>query len=355
VPVTVAPSWAITALLLAAVYGPVLRSAVPSVGRGAAYGAALGFALVFGLCTLAHEAGHTLVSLRLGYPVRRIVLFALGGVSEIEPEPSRARDEFLIAGSGPLVSVVIAVAAGFAYDAAPAGRLTTALLGLVFWSNAALAAFNLLPGLPLDGGRVVRAAAAGLGARPLTATRVASWSGRLIAVALFVAGFLVDRSAAGLAGGLFTAAVAGYLWIAAGRSLAVAEILDRVPSVSVAALLRPGVFVPASASVAEAMESARRANARGVVVVDGADRPTGIVEEARIADIPPERRPWTPVTAVSRPLDPALRLPIGLAGDALLDRMRAAPAGEYLVVRPDGTPAGIISTRDFLRRLKGHR
>lgn len=352
-PVVVSPSWLLAGALLCAVYGPVLRDVVPGISASTAYGAALGFAVLFGVCVLAHELGHTLVSIRLGHPVRRVVLFALGGVSEIEDEPERAGHELLIAATGPAVSLLLAGGARLAYPAVPAGGLPAALLALLFWSNLALAAFNLLPGLPLDGGRLLRAAACALGARRLTATRVAAWSGRLVAVALCVFGFLVDRTSAGLAGGLFTAAVAAYLWLAAGRSVQVAELADRVPALSVDALLRPGMYVAGDLSVAEALNRAWAGQARGLVVVDAADRPTAIVDEQLIGSVPPERRPWTPVSAVARPLHDGLTLPAHLGGAALMQRVRSTPAPEYLVLHPDGTAAGIIATRDLLQRLKG--
>ena len=352
VPVVVSPSWLVTGVLLGALYGPVLQDAVPTLDSVTAYAAAFAFALLFGLCVFAHEAGHTLLSLRLGHPVRRIVLFALGGVSEIEEEPSRARDELLITAAGPLVSVLLAAAAYGAYAASPPGRLLTALLALLMWSNAALAVFNLLPGLPLDGGRLVRAAAIALGARPLTATRVAAWGGRLIAIALLATGLLVEHSASGAAGAVFTVAVAAYLWLGAGQALQLARVLDRVPGITVAGLLRPGLLVPADVSVAEALERARRDGAGGLVVVDAADRPTAIVDEARIGAVPIDRRPWTPVSAVARPLEHGLTLPAQLAGEDLLARMRATPASEYLVLDPAGQPVGVIATRDLVSLLK---
>jgi Zn-dependent protease/CBS domain-containing protein len=353
VPVVLSPSWLLAGLLLTAVYAPILRDAAPSIGTSTAYASALIFAVLFGLCVLAHEAGHTVVSIRLGHPVRRIVLFALGGVSEIEQEPSRARDELLIAASGPLVSVLLAVGAGFAYDAAPAGRLLTALLGLLFWGNAGLAVFNLLPGLPLDGGRMLRAAAEAVGAGRLLATRIAGWAGRLIAVGLLVLGFAVDRSGVGLAGGVFTAAIAGYLWVAAGQAMQNARIMARVPALRTAELVRPGALVPAHVTVAEALDRAWQSNARGLVLVDSAARPTAIVDEGRIGAVPPERRPWTPVAAVARALEPGLTLPADLDAKELLDRIRTTPATEYLVVDGDGRPVGVIATRDFVQRLKG--
>jgi Zn-dependent protease/CBS domain-containing protein len=353
VPVVLSASWVLAAMFLCAVYAPVLRDAVPSIGRSTAYASSLCFAVLFGLCVLAHEAGHTLVSIRLGYPVRRIVLFALGGASEIEDEPSRPRDELLIAASGPLVSVAIAAGAWFAYDAAPPGRLLTALLGLLFWGNAGLAAFNLLPGLPLDGGRIVQAILAALGAGRLAASRVVGWTGRGIAVALVTLGFALDHSAAGLAGGVFTAAIAAYLWFAAGQAMAQARLLARVPRLRTRELVRPGLLVPADVTVAEALERAWQSEVGGLVLVDSADRPTAIVDEARIGAVPAERRRWTPVTAVARPLVGGLTLPEHLEGAELLARVRATPASEYLVVDGSGRAVGVIATKDLVHRLRG--
>jgi Zn-dependent protease/CBS domain-containing protein len=351
VPVIVTPSWLIVAVLLAALYAPVIDEAVPDMSRGAAYLAGAGFALLFGLCVLAHEIGHTLVSLALGHPVRQVVLFALGGVSEMAGEPERARDELLIAGSGPLVSLVLAGLGWVGYDAAPAGSLVTALLGLLAWSNLLLAGFNLLPGLPLDGGRLLRAVVNGLGARPATATRVAAWSGRVLAVGVAVAGLLAGQTYGTFAAGVFTLALAAFLWIAATQALRYAALLDQLPRVAVGELLRPGVFVPDDVSVSEALSRAWEARARGLVLLDAGGRPAAIVDEARIGAVPPERRPWTPVSSVARRLEPGLMIPHDIDAEHLLRRMQVAPSPEYLVVRPDGSAAGIIAARDFAQRL----
>jgi Zn-dependent protease len=353
VPVIVMPSWLIVGILLAGVYEPIIADAVPTLGRGAAYLAAIGFALMFGLCVLAHELGHTLISTALGHPVRRVVLFALGGVSEIDGEPERARDELLIAGAGPLVSLIIAGGAWFGYDASPAGSLLTALLGLLWWSNLLLAAFNLLPGLPLDGGRLLRAAVCAFGARQVTGTRVAGWTGRMVAVAVALSGLIADRSSVGIAAGVFTIGLAAYLWVAATQSLKTAQLMTHLPDVVVADLLRPGMFVRDDLSVGEALRRAWAANARGLVLLDAADRPAAIVDEVLIGAIPPDRRAWTPVADVARPLEPGLMVPDAIDAAGLLRRMQATPAREYLVVRPDGSPAGIIATQDFARRLQG--
>jgi Zn-dependent protease len=351
VPIIVTPSWLLVAILLTAVYAPVIENAVPDISASGALLAGAGFAALFGICILAHELGHTVVSIALGHPVRRVVLFALGGVSEIDGEPDRPRDEFLIAASGPFVSLVIAGGAWLGYDAAPAGALATALLGLLSWSNLLLAAFNLLPGLPLDGGRLLRATVCAFGARPVTATRVAAWSGRVVAVVVALSGLVSDQTSLGIAGTFFTAGIAFYLWLAATQALNHAVLLDRLPGISVGDLLRPGMFVPDDVSVSEALRRAWDAHVQGLVLTNAAAQPTAIVDEAMIGSVPPERRPWTPVSTVARPLEPGLMVPDSIDAADLLRRMQETPSREYLVVRPDGSAAGIIAARDFARRL----
>ena len=352
VPIVISPSWVLVAVLLTAVYGPLVRDAVDGLGSSTAYLASFGFALLFGLCILAHELGHTVVSSALGYPVRRVVLFALGGVSEIEREPERARDELLVSGAGPAVSVLLGAATWGASYAFSDHSLLGVLLALLGWSNLVLAAFNLLPGLPLDGGRLLRAIVWGCGASPLTGTRVAGWAGRVVAVGVAVLGLVADRDSPGILAGLVSLFLAAYLWIGATQSLKAAQLQARLPRVDVGRLLRPGVLVPFDVSVAEALRRAWERDARGLVVLDASERPSAIVDETLIGAVPPQRRPWTPVTEVARPLEPGLMIPLGTDAAGLLERMQATPAHEYLVVADDGKPAGIIATVDFARMLQ---
>ncbi len=353
VPIYFAPSWLLIAGLLTVYYAPIVEDVVLGVSSGDAYALAAVFAVLFAFCVLAHEIGHTAVSLAFGHPVKRIVIFLLGGVSEIETEPQRAREEFLIAVAGPAVSAGLAAGAGLGFSLVDHESRPGVLFGLLFWSNLVVVVFNVLPGLPLDGGRMLRAAVWGVVRSRLTATRVAAWAGRGLAVVIAVGGLLVDRTTYGFTAGLFALAMAGYLWFGATQSLRLGEIMARVPHVELERLLRPGLMLPSGMSVAEALRRAWSGNARGLLVTDTAEQPRAIVEEARIGAVPPERRPWTPLDAVARPLEPGLILPLGLSGEDLLARVRAFPAPEYLVVHPDGSPAGILSTADLAAVLKG--
>ncbi|WP_375483133.1 site-2 protease family protein [uncultured Jatrophihabitans sp.] len=351
VPIVVTPSWLLIAVLLTASYGPIVRDAVPGTTGTVAYLASLGFALLFGLCIIAHELGHTLVSRALGYSVTRITLFLLGGVSEIDGEPRRARDELLISGAGPLVSAGVAAAAFGGYASTPHGSLAEVLFLLLAWSNAVLVAFNLLPGLPLDGGRLLRAVIWGIGGKEVRSTRVAGWMGRALAVLIAVSGLIVDRTSAGVAAGIVTLFLAVYLWSGASAAIRVADVQQRLPLVRVSDLLRPGLLVPSTATVDDALQRAWAGNVRGIVLTDAAERPTAIVDERLISAVPPPRRPWTRVADVARPLDAGTVLPVDIAATDLLDRMREHPAREYLMLAADGSPAGIITTADFARLL----
>jgi CBS domain containing-hemolysin-like protein len=178
----------------------------------------------------------------------------------------------------------------------------------------------------------------------------------VLALAVAVVGLVLDRSTSGFAPGLFSIALAGYLWFGATQSLRGAELIAELPGVDVRRLLRPGMFVPADMSVGEALRRAQEAQARGLVLLDSSAQPSAIVDEALIAAMPAQRRAWTPVSAVARPLEPGLVVPEGVDAPELLRRMQRTPAREYLVVRPDGSAAGIIATRDFMQRLlaRGH-
>lgn len=353
VPIYFAPSWLIIAALLTIYYEPIISHAVPGSSSSSAYLVAFAFACCFAVCVLGHELGHTAVSLLLHSPVRRVVIFLLGGVSEIERDPERPRDEFLIAAAGPFVSLLLAGASALGYLALDGHSLPGVLLALLFWSNLIVAVFNLIPALPLDGGRLLRAAVWAISGDRLRGTRVGAWSGRVVAILVALSGLVADRSSLGFTAGLICFVLAVYLWFGAGQSLRAAEVLQRLPQVDLESLLRPGLLVPSDLSVAEALRRVWSGNARGLVLVDSADTPRAIVDESRIGLIPPERRPWTQLSSVARPLEAGLILPLGLAGEDLLAALRLTPAHEYLVVNDDGSPAGILATADLAAVLKG--
>src|SRR5262249_46641006 len=160
-----------------------LVTAVPGTLR---YVVAAAFVVLLYASVLVHELSHSVVARGFGLPVRRILLYPLGGFSEIEREPPTPGREFLVSAAGPAVSLALA-AGGYALyrGGNPHGVLRVLLFQLIV-ANVLVGIFNLLPGLPLDGGRMLRAGVWKLTGRPGQATVVAAWAGRVLAVAVLV-------------------------------------------------------------------------------------------------------------------------------------------------------------------------
>ncbi|MEO6880414.1 MAG: site-2 protease family protein [Mycobacteriaceae bacterium] len=191
IPVNLAPSWLLGAALLTVVYAPFVRRLVPGTSTVASVVVALTLALLLGLSVLLHELGHCLAAVRTGAGVRQVELSLLGGVTELARQPRDARTEGTIAAAGPLVSVVLAVAAlvGWRWlDVGDPLTLPSLLLLQVGLANAAVAVTNLLPGLPLDGGRVLSALAWGLTGRPSAGIRAARVGSVVVAAGVAVWG-----------------------------------------------------------------------------------------------------------------------------------------------------------------------
>jgi len=178
--------------------------------------------LLFG-SVLLHELSHSLVARAKGLPVRDITLFLFGGVSNIEQEPERAGDEFVIAVVGPLTSFVLAALFwGLAQVVVPVGVVSTSAVAVLHdlaFINLMLGAFNLVPGFPLDGGRVLRAAIWAGTRNYTTATRAAGFVGQLIAYGFIVWG-VYQTFFAGNFSGLWTALIGWFLLSNAAASVA---------------------------------------------------------------------------------------------------------------------------------------
>lgn len=358
VPVYVAPSWFLVAALITWVFGGQLDRVLPDLGA-LRYLIALFFAVAFYASVLVHELAHTVAALRFKLPVRRIQLQFFGGVSEIEKEAETPGREFVLAFVGPLLSLVLAGIFYAGMQAVEPGTVPGVLLAGLMISNLIVAAFNLLPGLPLDGGRMLRALVWKVTGRPMTGTVFAAWTGRALAVAVLVglplathAGGFTQQSLSGvdtLTDALLAAILAAIIWTGAGNSLRMARLREHLPDLRARALTRRAVPVPSDTPLSEALRRANDAGARALVVVDGAGGPISLVREAAIAGVPSHRRPWVAVSTLAQDLKEGMRVPAELAGEELLEHLRATPATEYLVVEETGEIYGVLSTGDVER------
>jgi Zn-dependent protease len=256
IPIGLHYSWFIIAGLITLSLTGEFSATNPGWGSVVIWSAALATAALFFASILVHELSHALVARTYRLPVRSITLFALGGVAQIQKDAESARSEFWIAIAGPLTSLAIgfgcltlAGSMGWTYETGAPG-VAAAMLGWLGYINVALAIFNMIPGYPLDGGRVLRSILWGLSGNGERATRLAARIGQVVAV-LFIAygviGFFLDGSI----GELWIAFIGWFLFDASRSSQAQAALVQRLHAIQVGDLMERDAWPPPAADGAE--------------------------------------------------------------------------------------------------------
>jgi Zn-dependent protease/CBS domain-containing protein len=350
IPVYISPYWFVIAGVFTLVYANDLAATLHGSTR---FVVAAAFVVLLFASVLVHELSHSVVARGYGLPVRRIVLYPLGGVSEIEREPQTPGREFLVSAAGPALSLVLS-AVGYGLEhVVTAGTIIGVLVTQLMWANLVVGIFNLLPGLPLDGGRMLRAVIWKITGRPGSSTIAAAWAGRVLAVCLFILPFVVPGIGDGMVTVVWLAVIAVFMWTGAGQAIKATRFRERLPALQARRLARKAVSVAADTPLAEAIRRADESQARAVVVVDHEDKPIAILNETAVMATPPQRRPWVDAGSLARTLEPSLVLPADLSGMALLDAIRRAPATEYLLVEPSGQVYGVLAARDVDHAFAG--
>jgi len=228
-------------------------------------------------------------------------------------------------------------------------------------SNLIVAAFNLLPGLPLDGGRMLRAIVWKITGKPMSGTIAAAWIGRALAVTVLIGLPLLTQSGTlgpttednvgmdTITDALLAAILAAIIWTGAGSSLRMARLREHLPQLRARTLTRRAVPVETDTPLSEALRRANEVGARALVVVDAHGEPLSLVREAAIVGVPEHRRPWVAVSSLAQDLTDGMRVSAELAGEELLDTLRATPATEYLVIEKTGEIYGVLSATDVER------
>jgi Zn-dependent protease len=348
IPVYVSPTWFVVALLITYVFAPSISARLPGIG-GWAYAVSFAFAVLLYLSVLLHELSHSVVAQHFGLPVRRITLHLLGGVSEIAGEPATPWRDFLVAFAGPATSLVVGGAGWGVVRLLPEDTVAAVLLAALTVANLLVGVFNLLPGLPLDGGRVLQALVWRVSGSRTTGVVVAAWAGRVLAAVVLVApaGWAaVQGRTPDVVDVVWGALLASFIWVGATQSLLAARVRERLPRLTARTLTRRALPVSAQLSVSEAVRQAIETGAQAMVVVDAEGHPVGLVNDAAIVATPDHRRPWVEIGTLSRRIEPGLVLQVDLAGEELVQAMGAHPAGEYLVVDENGLVFGVLVTHD---------
>ncbi len=353
VDVLVRSSWLLVALLIAVLLAPRVEAVQPGLGA-LKYVAGVAFAVLLYVSVLLHEISHALMAQRYGLGVRSISLHFLGGATEIDSEARTPGQEFKVAVVGPLTSIAVGLAALALLRVTPDGLLTLAVQGLA-GANLVVGVLNLVPGLPLDGGRVLRALVWRLTHNMHRGTIVAAWGGRVAAAAVLAWPLLSEvllDTRPDLFDYLLAFVIASFLWSGATASMVSARVRRRLPALRARPLARRVIAVPDDLPISQAVRQAQEAGAGAIVVHAGNDRLSGVVNETALLATPEERRAWVPVSAVARSIEDGLVLPADIVGEDLVRAMSATPSEEYVLVEPDGTILGVLATADVDRAFE---
>lgn len=323
-PVLLSWTWLLIAGAIVLAFGPQIGRALPGLGAGA-YGVALGYAVLLALSVLVHEVAHALAGRASGQRAEEIALTLWGGHTQFRGANAGPLGTVLTAMAGPAANLALAGLAHLGSRALDGPSVAALLLDVTVWANLLLAAFNALPGAPLDGGRMVESAVwAATGSRD-RGVEASGWAGRAVALGL-VAAALVPALARGRTPDLlFTVLlvwVALTLWRGAGEAVGRGRWGRRLAGLRLADLELPAVAVPEHLSVAEALERADGGR-RAAVAVDGSGRPRGVLDLSAVGRLDPARRAGTPVAAAA----------VALAEGAVLDHDEIPSAGPDLAAR----------------------
>ena len=350
-------SWLLIAVLVVLSLAGQFAATNRQWGSNVIWGLAILTALLFFAAIVVHELSHAAVAKARGLPVRSITLFALGGVAQIETEASDAKTEFWMGIAGPITSAVIgilclAIAAGIGWT--PSGSHQSPLAAMLGWLgviNILLAVFNMIPGFPLDGGRVLRAIVWWITGSAARATRVATAIGQLVAFAFIIIGLFRFFNGAGFAG-LWLTFIGWFLLDAARSTYAQFETIERLRGVRVRDIMaQDWTVIDAKTSLQTFVHDHLLKSAKRCFVIEENGHVAGIVTPHEVKDVDREKWPQLTVAEVMLPLEKLHAVKPATSLTEALETMGREDINQ-LPVMSNGHLDGIISRSHILRLLQ---
>ncbi len=349
-------SWLIIAVLIVLSLSSYFSQAHPDWSSGTIWLMAVFSALFFFAAIIIHELSHAAVALSKNLPVHSITLFALGGVAQIEKESPDAKTEFWIGIVGPITSAVIGFTClGIAYllGWTPMSEAATPIMAMLVWLgyiNIALAVFNMIPGFPMDGGRVLRGIIWAVTGDGPKSTRIASVSGQIMAFGFIILGLFMFFSGAGF-GGLWIAFIGWFLLNAAKATYAQVEITEGLKGVSVGDLMsRDCVMLDRHQNLQTIVDDHLLRSGQRCFMVEEDGSPVGMITAHEIKSV--ERKLWPFKTAadVMRPLESLHMVKPETPATEALEIIGRKGVNQLPVVS-DGKLEGIISRERIINYL----
>ncbi|HSB09348.1 MAG TPA: site-2 protease family protein [Blastocatellia bacterium] len=350
-------SWLVIALLIVFSLAGHFREINPNWGDGVVLLTAVATGVLFFAAIIAHELAHSLVAKLRGLPVRSITLFALGGVSQIDKEAPDAKTEFFVAVVGPLTSFLIGIALlalSLAFGWSASGTPNTPLLAMLVWLgyiNIVLAVFNLIPGYPLDGGRVLRAIVWWINKDMVRSTRIAARAGQAVALFFIFTGVYRLFAGAGFAG-LWIAFIGWFLLDAAGASYAQVEVSERLRGVRVGDIMtRDCPTIEGRTNLQTFIDEFLLRTGRRCFIVAENGVVEGIITAHEIKGVEPQLRAFKTVSDVMRPMHQLRTVAADSPVIDVLETMGREDVNQLPVVSA-GRLEGVISRDQVLRYLQ---
>jgi Zn-dependent protease/predicted transcriptional regulator len=350
-------SWFIIAALIALSLSEHFRQVSPNWGTSQIWIVALLTAVLFFVTLLLHELSHSLVAQARGLKVTAITLFALGGVSQIQDEATEAKTEFWVAIAGPIASLIIgfgslaiAVGLGWQRSAEPRNAVTAVLVWLGY-INVVLAVFNMIPGFPLDGGRVLRSIVWAMTKNADDSTRIAARVGQVVAFLFILDGIWNFFGGAGF-NGLWIAFIGWFLMDAAKASYVQVEITAAFRGMRVSEVMSHDcIMVNRGMSLQEFVDTYLLKTGQRCFAVEDNGRLVGLITPRDVGAIPRERWDTTTVREAMRPLG---ELHIITPDTQVLDALKLMAGNDVnqLPVVANGTLQGIVSRSHLMQLLQ---
>lgn len=314
--------------------------------------------VLFFASVVFHELGHSVIALRYKIPVVSITLFIIGGLAQIGREPDSAKQEFNIAIAGPIASFILGFGFLGAMEILPDGGLFSAAAAWLSWINFALGAFNLIPGFPMDGGRILRAIVWWAKRDYTIATRIASRSGQALAYAMIILGLWavigggqVAQFLGGWVGGLWLAFIGWFLLSAAQESYLHVAIRNTLAGLRAGDIMSPDVpTVPRDISIDDYIHEVLRTGRR-CHVVTGNGMAVGLVTLHRVQMFPRDEWNNTSIQAAMVPQNSIHWVSPSEPVMGVLERMQTEDVNQMPVLE-EGRIIGMIARDAILRVIQ---